>query len=169
MWNSSRNHPPGRLQRGSQAKDVHAGSAGKRDTSKEIVLTRRHPTYQPDGSGKRNTPATVESSAACNRAPKRKKRKKKSSRQGKQANPDQGRWIHPRRITPIPEVKETSVVEVNNSYKPLKTEVTEPEEFCLPTPILPEKRKQTRQHSKPKTEGKGRNQPALKVAGKGPS
>ena len=37
---------------------------------------------------------------------------------------------------PLPEVEETSVVEVNNSYNPLETEVTEPEEFCLPTPYF---------------------------------
>ena len=60
-------------------------------------------------------------------------------------------------------------MEVNNSYQPLETEVTEPEEFGLPTPVLPEKRKPTRQHSKSRTERKGKNQPALKVAEGGPN
>ena len=57
-------------------------------------------------------------------------------------------------------------MEVNNSYQPLQTEVTEPEEFCRPTSVL-EKREPTGQHSKSKTERKGKYQPALKVAGRG--
>ena len=90
-------------------------------------------TCQPDSSGKRNGPATVESSAACYRAPKKKKRKKKSNRQGKPANIDKGGWVHPKRTSPVTEAEETSVVEVNNPYQPLETEVTEVEGFC-PSP-----------------------------------
>ena len=93
------------------------------------------PTYQSDGSGKRNGPATVESATACNRAPK-KKRKKKGSRQGKPANIDKGGWVHPKRTSPVTEVEETSVVEVNNPYQPLETEVTKAEEFCPSPPCF---------------------------------
>ena len=121
------------------------------------------PTYQSDGSGKRNGPATVESSAACNRAPKKKKRKKKSSRQGKPANIDKEGWVYPKRTSPVTEAEETSVVEVNNPYQPLETKVTEVEEFCPsppPPPVLPEKRKPTRQPPNSKKESKGKNRPA---------
>ena len=113
-------------------------------------------TCQSDGSGKRNRPATAESATACNRAPK-KKRKKKGSRQGKPANIDKGGWVHPKRTSPVTEVEETSVVEVNNPYQPLETEVTEVEEFCPFPPVLPEKRKQIRQPPNSKKESKGKN------------
>ena len=60
------------------------------------------------------------------------------------------------------------MVEVNNPYQPLETEATEAEEFC-PSPVLPEKRKPTRQHPNSKVESEGKNQPALKVAGGDPN
>ena len=166
---SSRDHPLERLQRGSQAKSLYAGSVGKRGTSREIALTKRRPNLPTRRV--RETERARNSRFLCclQSGTQKKKRKKKSSRQGKPANLDKGGWVHPKRTSPVTEVEETSVVEVNNPYQPLEIEVTESEEFCPSAPMLPEKRKLTRQHPKPKVEREGKNQPALKVAGGGPN
>ena len=56
---------------------------------------------------------------------------------------------------------------MNNPYQPLETEVTEAEELCPSPPVLPEKRKQTRQPPNSKKGSKGKNRPALEVAERG--
>ena len=142
----------------------------KRGTpQKELSQPEDTPTLRSDGPGKRTRPATVESSAACNRAHRREDTKKEVSWQGKLAIPDREGWSGPRRTSFLPEIEDTSVREVSSPYRLLETKALERTESCLPTPGLSEKWKPAVHHSKQKSENKGKTPPALKAAVKGPS
>ena len=110
---------------------------GKRGTpQKELSQPEDTPTLRSDSPGKRTRPATVESPAACNRAPRKEKGKEEVSWQGKAAMPDKEGWSSPRRTSFPPEIENTSIREVSSPYRLLKAKALERTESCLPTPRL---------------------------------